>query len=252
MALALQAVRQSYTEVGEAFFQGLGVEQSDEKAVQCWSIAAEQEDPDAAYKLSYMHKVGRGGCERDDGAAAALERTAAEQGHTHAMNSYAERCLSGEGLDAPEPESAVEWWLKASEQGHIQALYQAAAAIEAGRGVEADAARAAGMFQTAAENGASGHHSDCPHPCVSCTGLKKSRARRVYPGVVGAGDAALRRQRGRPGRGGCGGVLAHGRGSRLRQRAAQHGACDRAGHWRLNSRLAAGDRVVGAGRGAGV
>ena len=84
MALALQAVRQSYTEVGEAFFQGLGVEQSDEKAVQCWSIAAEQEDPDAAYKLSYMHKVGRGGCERDDGAAAALERTAAEQGHTHA------------------------------------------------------------------------------------------------------------------------------------------------------------------------
>lgn len=163
MALALQAVRQSYTEVGEAFFQGLGVEQSDKKAVQCWSIAAEQEDPDAAYKLSYMHKVGRGGCERDDGAAAALERTAAEQGHTHAMNSYAERCLSGEGLDAPEPESAVEWWLKASEQGHIQALYQAAAAIEAGRGVEADPARAAGMFQTAAENGTA--HSDC-HLCV--------------------------------------------------------------------------------------
>lgn len=35
MILALQAVRQSYTEVGEAFFQGLGCEQSDEKAVQC-------------------------------------------------------------------------------------------------------------------------------------------------------------------------------------------------------------------------
>jgi hypothetical protein len=35
MLLALQAVRQSYTEVGEAFFQGIGCEQSDEKAVQC-------------------------------------------------------------------------------------------------------------------------------------------------------------------------------------------------------------------------
>lgn len=33
--MALQAVRQSYTEVGEAFFHGVGCEQSDEKAVQC-------------------------------------------------------------------------------------------------------------------------------------------------------------------------------------------------------------------------
>ena len=37
--LALQAVRQSYTEVGEAFFQGVGCEQSDQKAVQCCKSA---------------------------------------------------------------------------------------------------------------------------------------------------------------------------------------------------------------------
>jgi hypothetical protein len=35
VAMALQAVRQSYTEVGEAYFQGLGCKQSDLKAVRC-------------------------------------------------------------------------------------------------------------------------------------------------------------------------------------------------------------------------
>ena len=43
------------------------------------TIAAEQEDPDASYKLAYMHKVGRGGLSQDDAAAAALEQVSAEQ-----------------------------------------------------------------------------------------------------------------------------------------------------------------------------
>ena len=43
------------------------------------TIAAEQEDPDASYKLAYMHKVGRGGLSQDDVAAAALEQVSAEQ-----------------------------------------------------------------------------------------------------------------------------------------------------------------------------
>ena len=97
------------------------------------TIAAEQEDPDASYRLAYMHKVGRGGLPQDDTAAAALEQVSAEQvcfttaflllyqpsltsaltvphccvrgidtigfccqGHVHAMNSLAERYISGE------------------------------------------------------------------------------------------------------------------------------------------------------------
>ena len=43
------------------------------------TIAAEQEDPDASYRLAYMHKVGRGGLPQDTTAAAALELASAEQ-----------------------------------------------------------------------------------------------------------------------------------------------------------------------------
>lgn len=43
------------------------------------TIAAEQEDPDASYRLAYMHKVGRGGLPQDDTTAAALEKVSAEQ-----------------------------------------------------------------------------------------------------------------------------------------------------------------------------
>eukprot|EP01043_Picozoa_sp_COSAG02_P104642 COSAG02_NODE_40638_length_403_cov_0.753289_1_plen_88_part_01 len=43
------------------------------------TIAAEQEDPDASYRLAYMHKVGRGGLPQDDATAAALETVSAKQ-----------------------------------------------------------------------------------------------------------------------------------------------------------------------------
>jgi TPR repeat protein len=43
------------------------------------TVAAEQEDPDASYKLAYMYKVGRGGLQQDDAAAVSLERVSAGQ-----------------------------------------------------------------------------------------------------------------------------------------------------------------------------
>ena len=43
------------------------------------TVAAEQEDPDASYRLAYMYKVGRGGLQQDDTTAASLERVSAEQ-----------------------------------------------------------------------------------------------------------------------------------------------------------------------------
>jgi TPR repeat protein len=52
MGLALQAVRQTYAEVGRAHLHGCGVPQSDERAARFWGLAAEQGDPDAAFALA--------------------------------------------------------------------------------------------------------------------------------------------------------------------------------------------------------
>jgi hypothetical protein len=41
-----------------------------------WQMASEQDDPDAMYRLAFMHKTGRGDLDQDDATAVSLEKSA--------------------------------------------------------------------------------------------------------------------------------------------------------------------------------
>ena len=105
---------------GWCYANGRGVIQNDEKAVEWYQKAAEQEHAIAQYDLSWMYQHGRG-VSPNSSEAFKWCRKAAEQGYADAQNTLGWRFQYVRGVNVQNYVEAIRWYRKAAEQGHADA-----------------------------------------------------------------------------------------------------------------------------------
>ncbi len=126
---------------------------------------AEQNDPEAQYKLGLCYSQGKEVADvdyffwgsdkskvvlRDEKEAVSWFRKAAEQGYKEAQYSLALCYANGTGVEEDEKE-ATQWFLMAARQGHLEAQYNTAIRYENGTGILRDDHQAAHWYRKAAE-----------------------------------------------------------------------------------------------------
>lgn len=137
--------------LGWAYENGRGVEQSDAEAVRWYRLAAEQGDALAQYNLGGMYLFGRG-VSQNSAEAARLFRLAAEQGEASAQKNLGLMYKNGDGVEQSDVE-AVQWFRRAAEQDHGPAQFSLGLMYEEGRGVERNLDEAVRWYRKAAANG---------------------------------------------------------------------------------------------------
>ncbi|ATP42014.1 HcpA family protein [Solibacillus sp. R5-41] len=104
-----------FFELANSFFEGLGVEVSEQRAFYYYEQAAKQHHPDA-------------------------------------MNNLADMYLNGEGIEIDEG-AALAWFLKAATAGVVEAMYTLGIMYEQGIGTEIDEDKAFTYYEMAAKGG---------------------------------------------------------------------------------------------------
>jgi len=100
---------------------GTGVVQSYEKAIEYYTLAVQQDDPNAMFGLAVVYAQGNGGITRSIEKVIKLFTRAANQGHAGAQANIGVFYYNGDGIDQSN-ELAREWWIKAAVQDHEDAL----------------------------------------------------------------------------------------------------------------------------------
>src|SRR5712691_207500 len=101
--------------------------------------------------LAYLYATGQG-VPRDDAAAAAWYRKAAEQGDLNAANDLGALYANGRGVARDDGEAAF-WYGRAAAAGIAAAQFNLGVMTAAGRGVAPDPAAAARWYRAAADQG---------------------------------------------------------------------------------------------------
>ena len=128
-----------------------GMQQSDEKAFECFKEAAERGNAQAQLNLGVMYENGRG-VEQSDEQAVECFKEAAEGGNAQAQLNLGVMYFNGRGVEQ-NYEKAVECFKKAAERGNAQAQCNLGVMYENGRGVEQSDEQAVECFKEAAEGG---------------------------------------------------------------------------------------------------
>ena len=102
--------------LGSAYSNGDGVKVDFNKAVKWYSKAAEAGISEGQYNLAYAHTFGAGGVVKDEAKAVELYTIAANQGHVWAQSNLGFMYYNGDGVKADNVQ-AYKWWLLASEKG---------------------------------------------------------------------------------------------------------------------------------------
>ena len=155
-------------ELGMRYKQGDGVEQSNEKALEQFKIAAELGhvhaqlvvagyyyskndcaeaakwlemavalgNAEAMFQLGVFYTEGMG-VDQDLEKAADLFYRAARRHHAEARFAYADCCSQGNGVPQ-DLEKAFKWFSAAAEQGHVESMFRLAQCYEKGEGTKKD------------------------------------------------------------------------------------------------------------------
>lgn len=128
-------------------------ENQDEKAMEYFEKAAEQNYPDALLMCHGMYEQGRG-TEKDKKKAMWYLQRAAEQGSCRAQVKYAYLLETGDGVEK-NPAQAVEWYRKAAlnEENSEIAWYAYGRVLHEGIGCRKNQEKAAFWLEKAAEKG---------------------------------------------------------------------------------------------------
>jgi TPR repeat protein len=138
--------------LGLAYYQGLGVSQTDyARAVLWWQKAAERGNAEAQNNLGQAYEAGHG-VTQDDRQAAYWYRKAAEQNHPTSQFNLGILYELGRGVPQ-DLARAAGWYCRAAEQGYAPAQLNLGIAYELGQGVPQDYAKAALWYREAAESG---------------------------------------------------------------------------------------------------
>ena len=137
--------------VGYMHEKGYGVDQSYEKALEYYRLAADQGNVLALNNIGFMYENGYG---VDQSYKKALEyyRLAAEQGYDMAQYSLGTMYLNGYGV-RQSYEKALEYYHLAADQGNDMALNNIGFMYENGYGVDQSYEKALEYYRLAAEQG---------------------------------------------------------------------------------------------------
>src|SRR5512137_124447 len=123
MPLAQNGNAQAQLAMGDLYYHGHGVKESDEEALRWYERAAGQGVADAQFLTGNMYAYGLGIPRSDvevDRKAAKWYFEAARQGHRDAQYALAQSFLAGKGVERDESE-ATKWMKRAADQGHEDA-----------------------------------------------------------------------------------------------------------------------------------
>ena len=139
-------------EMQEEILEQLNREQDAEllrQVFEWFHKAAEQGNAEAQFELGEAYDDGVG-VEQDYSRAAEWYRKAAEQGYAEAQNSLGACYYNGSGV-AKDQAKAVEWFQKAAEQANVMAQFNMGLCYEYGTGVPVDKTKAVEWYRKAAE-----------------------------------------------------------------------------------------------------
>merc|ERR1711865_1320546 len=97
------------------YSEGLGVKQSDKKAVELYEKAAKRGHANAQYNLGVSYDQGIHGLTQSSKRAIEYYTLAAEQGHEKAQFNLGNMYADGNGIEQSYSK-AREWWTKAAAQ----------------------------------------------------------------------------------------------------------------------------------------
>jgi len=123
MPLAQAGSAQAQLQMGDLYYHGHGVKESDEEALRWYERAAKQGLAQAQFQAGNMYAYGLGVAANDlevDRKAALYYFEAARQGHREAQYGLAILILAGKGVERDEAE-ADKWMRRAADQGHEDA-----------------------------------------------------------------------------------------------------------------------------------
>ena len=108
--------------LGQKYHQGIGVDQSYQRARELFELAASRGDANAQYRLGYMYEKGHGVDQSYERAAEYYE-AAARQGFAGAQCNLGLLYGKGQGVEQ-SVETCRGWMMKAAEQGNEGAIEQ--------------------------------------------------------------------------------------------------------------------------------
>ena len=149
--LAEQGDARAQFNLAVSYYNGDGVPQDKQKAVEWYRKAAEQGHATAQYNLAIMYKKGEG-LPQDKKKAVEWYHKAAEQGFASAQYSLGIMYYNGEGVQQ-DKKKAIEWFQKAAEQGHAHAQFELGDMYDNGDGVEQNKAIANEWYGKACAKG---------------------------------------------------------------------------------------------------
>lgn len=123
MPLAQSGNAQAQLQLGDLYYHGHGLKESDEEALRWYERAAAQGLAQAQYQAGNMYAYGLGVAAADleaDRKAALFYFEAARQGHREAQYGLAILILAGKGVERDDAE-AYKWMKRAADQGHEDA-----------------------------------------------------------------------------------------------------------------------------------
>ena len=107
--------------LAQRYIQGVGVEQSDEKAIELYEMAAKRGNAGAQHNLGQFYDHGSYGLTQSSERAIEYYTLAANQGIPDAQVSLGIMYANGDGIETSYSK-AREWFTKAAAQGHDYAI----------------------------------------------------------------------------------------------------------------------------------
>lgn len=149
---AEQGLPEAQNELGNMYYFGLGVERDFSKALNYYRNAAKAGYVNAQYSLGNCYLLGDG-IDRDNKEAIKWIKKAAEQGNVFAQNSMGEFYLKGLAGLSQNYTEALRWYQKAANKGDSQAQTNLGCMYLNGYGVDVDYFKSTKYFRLAAEQG---------------------------------------------------------------------------------------------------
>ncbi len=137
--------------LGNCYYDGKGIPQNYEKAVEWYTKAAKQGNAKAQCNLGYCYELGNGVLQSAEKAVEWYIK-AAEQGHAIAQCNLGLCYKDGKGVSQSFAKAA-KWFIKAAEQGNENAQCNLGLCYELGNGVLQSAEKAVEWYIKAAEQG---------------------------------------------------------------------------------------------------
>jgi TPR repeat protein/virulence-associated protein VagC len=107
--------------LAQKYIDGVGVKQSDKKAVELYEMAAKRGNAAAQYQLGLFYQEGSYGLTQSSKRAIEYYTLAADQGDAEAQTNLGFMYAKGEGIEISYSK-AREWWTKAAAQGEENAV----------------------------------------------------------------------------------------------------------------------------------